>query len=212
MPKKQRFRNLATRAGSITKAGVARDPISIDQGGSVRIDLEALAAPANVYDADFAWVQERHGAISLFFAKQQVNASALRTRIEIRYAYEPFVDHLWKNSREFHERLKKYTTRFQKNETRDALDPAHMNADKEHSDWANFEVIAHSGTQASLDFFRLPTTGIARFVLSKSSSGLVVDPILRVNTTADELCRLLDMCDPIAERVKAFLPSAGDTV
>ena len=86
-----------------------------------------------------------------------------------------------------------------------------LRADKEHSDWANFISFAHHGTQASLDFFRLPPAGMARFATGSGAEGLIVDGILRVHTTTGELCTLLavvrDYCSPCAR----FLGAATRT-
>lgn len=206
MSKKDRERALVKAQGSATPARF--DPVSLDSDGNIRIDTSRLAPPASVYDADLAWAEERLGAVSLFFAKEHLSGKKLRTRVEVRYAYEPFVFHLWRNAREFHQRLRAFLSRFPAPaKTRSPASLTASEADREHSDWANFDIFSHNGTQACLDFFRLPPAGVARFASGGGSGGLTIEPILRVHTTTAELCSLLDLCDSIAERVRGTLPS-----
>jgi hypothetical protein len=64
-------------------------------------------------------------------------------------------------------------------------------ADRDHSEWANIETMAHSGTEASLDFYTLPASGIAKFMKGQGSSQLIVRPVVRVQMNIFELERLL---------------------
>ncbi|SRR6266545_4445226 len=200
--------NRALAEVSRGRPDIALDAVYLEGSDkNIHINPSKLSPPVNFYDADLAWAEERHGAVSLFFAKEHLSGKKLRTRVEIRYAYEPFILHFWHNSRDFHKGLREaYPSRFLPQEGMPRGSLTAMESDREHSDWANFEYICYHGTQASLDFFRLPPAGIARFLTSGGSSGLVVEPILRIHTTAGELCHLLDLCEPIAERVRGILP------
>ena len=125
------------------------DPITVGPDKSIRVDLSKLEAPHNVYDADFAWLEYGSDSVSLLFGKQDRNdSSQLRTRLEVRYSLEAFVRHFWQNSRTFHESLAKFVSdwRF----VAKSGDPSKMPAAKDHSEWANFEYIAHAGTEASI--------------------------------------------------------------
>lgn len=187
-----------------------RGAVSVDSSGkTLRIEWEKLKPPTNVYDADFAWAAERHGTVSLFFGKEHMSGKRLRTRMEIRFAPEPFVLNLWDDSVRFYNDLKarRANSLPPAPPTRAPEELMGFESDREHSDWANFAYIAHHGTQASLDFFRLPPAGIARFATTGGTSYLEPDPIVRVHTTVWELLRLLDVCEPIASRVRASLPT-----
>jgi hypothetical protein len=205
MSKRDHSRALLRAQGGATPARL--DPLSFDSDGNLRIDATRLAPPSSVYDADLLWAEERHGAVSLFFAKEHLSGKRLRTRVEIRYPYEPFAFHLWENASDFHARLRGFRSKFpQGGELASPESLTAREADREHSDWANFDILSHHGTLACLDFFRLPPAGLAQFARGGGSAGLVLEPILRIHTTAAELCRLLDLCEPIAGRIEALRP------
>jgi hypothetical protein len=187
---------------------VVQDPITIGPNKTINVDVSKLTAPSNVYDADFAWIEHRPGAaVSLFFGKaSRDDAGHLRTRLELRYAAEHFVHHFWRNSREFHERVRAFVDQWPTDEKRAGMDPATWPSAKDHSEWAGFEAMAHSGTAASLDFYLLPALGIARFQRNQGSAGLQVIPIVRVQMTVFELLKLLDSARPVAEAIAQYLP------
>jgi hypothetical protein len=185
----------------------AADPITVWADKSIRINGAALETPQQVYDADVAWVKRRLGAVSLFFGKLKLDGPPkLRTRVELRYSPETFVYQFWKNATEFNERVAKYLEKFPPNAERDALKPEALEAEKDHSEWANFDYLAHSGHHASLDFFQLPPRGVALFMQDKGTSALKVVPILRVQTTTDELHRLLNAAGEIVAELAPQLP------
>jgi hypothetical protein len=182
------------------------DPILIGPDNSVRVDLTKLTAPANVYDADYAWINHRPGEFSLFFAKRSLSrAEGLRTRLELRFPPESIVQ-LWPNTREFHDRVNKFIEKWPKNEDRDKIDPSKWDADRDHSEWANIETMAHSGTEASLDFYTLPASGIAKFMKGQGSSQLIVRPVVRVQMNIFELARLLESLASVVSDIKKYLP------
>lgn len=200
-----RTTRVMTRPSDVRSSGA----VTVDAEKTVRVDWAKLPAPTNVYDADFAWAVERHGTVSLFFAKEHISGKRLRTRMEIRFAPEPFVHNLWDDSVRFYQDLKaRGLAAFgAAPPTRTPEDLMALESDREHSDWANFSYIAHHGIQASLDFFRLPPAGVARFVTTGGISGLEPNPIVRVHTTIWELMRLFEVCEPIASRARAALPA-----
>jgi hypothetical protein len=206
MGKKTRTRQLVRAAGAGSSLERLPDPISIGPDGSLAIDVAKLGTPQDLYDADYAWPKRRGGAVSLFFGKANLDEpTKLRTRLELRYPIETFFHHLWNNSRDFHARIKEFLSRRPRDKDRDKLDPAKMKADRDHSDWVNIDYLAHTGTEAALDFFQLSPGGLAMFAQGKGASRLVMTPKVRVQTATEELCRLLDACEPIAQEVKEEL-------
>lgn len=190
-----------------------RSAIGAYQDGAVEVSAEGLKVhwaklrvPDHVYDADFAWIRVRHGAISLFFGKEDLDTpKTLRTRLEIRYPIEKFINHFWKNSREFHRTLKQLPT-WPVNPGRDLIAPMEMRALKDHSESANFEYMARYGSEAVLDFYYVPPSGIARLAQGMGAVGLRVDPVVRVQTTMRELLRLLDAAEPVVAEQIVHLP------
>jgi hypothetical protein len=197
------------RPAEATDLQIVEDPITIGPDRKINIDAMKLQTPSNVYDADFAWIVHRPGAVSLFFAKRSIGEkNALRTRLELRYPPENLVHHLWQNSRDFHDRLRKFIAKWPKDEERDQQDPTTWKAEKDHSEWANFETMVHAGTEASLDFYLLPPWGLAQFSKGRGSSQLRVVPIVRVQMTVFELGRLLDSAAEVVTNIEAYLPKA----
>jgi hypothetical protein len=188
----------------------AVDPITVGPDRSINIDLKKLAAPLNTYDADFAWIVHRPGAVSLFFGKAVVaeDRERLRTRLEIRYPPENLVNHFWKNSRRFHARLKAMVGTWPWDEKRDSERPQTWPSDRDHSEVANFESMAHAGTEACLDFYLLPATGIARFTTGQGSETLSVVPVVRVYMTVFELLRFLNSTEEVVAAIKQYMPTA----
>lgn len=202
----KKHEQLASRKGggvAANKLKLSEDAIQVTADGALSIDARKLEPPANVYDADFAWVRYRLGAVSLFFAKEDLNSKdRLRTRLELRYPVEGFLEHFWKNSREFHRIVREYVQRLP------AIPPVQRpaveswQALKDHSEWVNFSFLARVGSQSALDFFNLAVPGIAQFTKGQGTSGLIIMPVARVLTTTADLCHLLDSCEPLAEELQ----------
>jgi hypothetical protein len=183
------------------------DPITIGTDGTVFINTGRLGIPPNVYDATFAAVQRRHGAVSIFFAKEDpAKADSLISRIELRYPPEAFVLHFVRHSRKFHADIKKQLGAWLADTARGSLDIVKLPAAKTHSEWVNFDYLARSGTQASLDFFHLAPSALARFVQGQGTGEIQVIPKIRVLTTIHELARLLDEATAVAQEVRQTLP------
>lgn len=190
-----------------------RSAIGAYQDGAVEVVADGLKihwaklpAPDRIYEADFAWITVRHGAVSLFFGKQDLDTeNTLRTRLEVRCPIEKFVNHLWKNSRDFHQALRKLPD-WPPNPERENLAPEKWKALKDHSESANFEYIARFGSEAVLDFYYVPPSGIARLAQGMGGAGLRVDPVVRVQTTQREVLRLLNAAEPVAAELASQLP------
>jgi len=196
----------ATRT-AIAGQGVSEDPITLGADGSILINLTRLPAPDKIYDADLSWVRRGRGYVSFFFGKENVDdPSKLRTRLEVKYAPEAFVRHFWRNSREFHEKMRTQLQSWPQDPSLEVVDGARMPAEKDHSEWANFDYMARSGTHGTIDFFLLPAPGVARFIQGQGSSGLTLVPVVRVMMTVHELSRLLDLVDGMVDEVKKYLP------
>ncbi len=198
------------RPADRTESRLVEDPITVGLDKSINIDLTRVVAPANIYDADVAWVTHQPGRVSLFFGKRDLDQEArLRTRLELRYPAENLVHHFWSNSRGFHERLRAFVSLWPESANTAQAPVAKWEADKDHSEWVNFEAIAHAGTEATLDFYSIPAVGIARFRRGGGSASLTIVPVVRVNLTAFELLRLMDAVEPVVKEIEGYLPKKG---
>ena len=174
---------------------------------SISIDLSKLGPPQKTYDADLASLEHREGDVRLFFGKLRLpERSTLATRVEIRYPIESFYNHLWQNSRTFHERLRELAADLMISRSLDQRRLHELSADRDHSEWANFDYMGHSGTEAAIDFFHLPPSDIARFVRTGASANIALEPILRVQLGVDQLLGLLDSCADTLAEIEKYLP------
>jgi hypothetical protein len=173
----------------------------------IKVHWAKLRIPDKIYEADFAWITLRYGAVSIFFGKEDLDSpDTLRTRLEIRYPAEKFLNQFWKNSREFHERLRQHDNWSAGEGGRDGLVPQRMKALKDHSESANFDFMARSGTEAVADFYYVSPTGVARLAQGMGAGGIRIDPVVRVQLVASELVRLLDAAQPVATQLTSQLP------
>ena len=111
-----------------------------------------------------------------------------------------------KNSSKFREKLREATSKMQPDLSRPEADYRSLPTDRAHSEWVNFDHMARSGTQASLDFYHLSPVGLARYVQKQGSDGLQMIPRVRVLTTMRELLRLLDSAQHLAREIEPTLP------
>lgn len=184
----------------------AGDPITIGPDKSIKIDLSKLEPPPHVYDADNAWVVHSLARVSLVFGKKRLDdPGRLRTRLEIRYPPEDFVRQFWRNSRQFHTNLNSFVSKWSSVTEEGDLLP-NVQADKDHSEWANFDYMAFAGSLGAIDFYQLPASGIARFAQGQGSAWLIVTPVVRVLLTAFELAHLLEEAGRIIPKVVSYLP------
>ena len=184
----------------------AGDPVTIGVDKSVNIDLSKLQPPSNVYDADHAWVVHSVARVSIVFGKERFDdPNRLRTRLEIRYPPEEFVRQFWRNSRRFNESLKSFVSKWSSVTPKGDL-PPNVQADIDHSEWANFDYMAFAGSGGAIDFYQLPAAGIARFAQGHGSAWLVVTPVVRVLLTVFELAYLLEEAGRIIPEIVSYLP------
>lgn len=177
--------------------------VSMRVPGTIEIATARLPTPENTYDADFCWAVERLEAVSLFFAKEKLGHSdALRSRLELRFPRESFLQAFMGSSVEFRRKLREALgQKYEAKSMPAAVARQALPADKEHSEWVNFDLIAYSGSQASLDFFHLPPAAMAQFAQTQSIDFIKLNPIVRVLTTSSELGRLLAICETIEASV-----------
>lgn len=206
-PVQQHSRTLA--APTTAYQTKAMDPITIGMSDrSIRVNMALLPAPTNIYDADVWSIERQAGYVALYFGQLHGAATdRLRTRLKLKYGAEAFIVHFWKNSRKFHDDMRRQVESW-------PLDPLHvktqsvasMHSDKEHSQWVNFDYLSRSSSQGSLDFYHLPPSALAKFVQGQGSRELELNPVVRVLVTVYQLCEILDRCGELIEDVRKYMP------
>jgi hypothetical protein len=175
--------------------------------GSVAVNASKLDAPTQAYDADFGWIDYKTGRLSICFAKRNlVSADALETRLEVRYPPEHFLNTFWTNSAEFYEKLAKYVALWPNDALQTEKLTVSLPAARSHSLWASFAYISHSGTEASIDFYHMSTASLARYTQVKSTDGLRLVPITRVQMTTFELFHLFERAQSVIEQLEKDVP------
>ena len=193
-----------------SQAPVAQaDPIQISMADkTIHVNVGLLAPPPRSYDADMASVKRQHGYVALYFGQlEEGQQNRLRSRLKLKYTNEMFVHHYWKHSREFHNDLRKQIIRWKEDPLRvKPMDLSTLRAEREHSEWVNFDYISRSSSQASFDFYHMPPSAVAKFAKGQGSSELALTPVVRVLTTVHVLLDMLNACEPVVDEVRPLLP------
>lgn len=179
-----------------------------DQG--LFINTAQLETPSQIYDADVAWVERKRSGVSLYFAKLSYpdsNPPIFLSRLEVRYSLEAFQAHFWKNSRDFHKKMKDGPVGKELADRGEpAFSPSTIKTEKAHSMWANFELMSHSGGEACVDLYHINPRTMALFQRDKDATKMDLMSVARVLLSSVELLALLDSCDPI---IKSLPEKAG---
>jgi hypothetical protein len=175
---------------------------------SIAIDASKLEAPTNAYDADVAWVEYRPGRLSLIFAKRDRDeANFLKSRLEVRYPPEDFINTFWSNSTAFFERLRTYVGVWPREAREGAVRaPIDLPAKQSHSEWANYAYMAHSGSEASIDLYHLASASLARYAQNRNLEGIRLRGVVRVQLTSFDLLDLIDQLQSLVDEITRTLP------
>jgi hypothetical protein len=181
------------------------------EGDSIRLEVGKLPQPADNYTANLAWMERDETLISFMFGnRDRDEPERLKTRVELRFAAEAFVN-TWQNSKEFFYRIK---TAVQAQPFLEHAAPSQhprtMKTDREHLAPASIVVMTHAGSQAELTFFDLPSTRIFLFQKSRDFNDLDVTPVLRVFTSTGLLVHLLSEAETIDKEMREFVPMSKD--
>ncbi len=175
---------------------------------SIGIDSDKLEAPPVLYDADVAWIEHRTGSLSIYFGKVSRGAERLQSRLEIRYPPEDFLLTFWGNSLDYHARLNEYVMNWAPEARTRKPSAATWQTEKSHSEWVSLSAASHSGTEASIDFYHLSTSALARYARTQNTEGLKVRGVVRVMISTFDLWNLIEDARPLVPQIQATLPEA----
>jgi hypothetical protein len=177
--------------------------------GTLLLDWSKVEPPSQVYVAEHAAVKVHRGAVGMFFAQSRPGKTdRLLTRLELRYPFEHFYREFWKNSREFHERLRttmlKYAALAPKDEER--VD-ATGDADQIAFMCVNYNMAAQTGSESMMDFYHVSPRSSFQYERTRDLSMFEFDPKVRVQLTSWEMLHIMDECDAVAKVIGPQLPA-----
>jgi hypothetical protein len=186
--KRQQFR--VGRQGNALQRAATSPVIISEDGRSLRVSLGLLPAPENVYDGS--------------------DHTKLRSRLKIKYPNEAVLHHMWQHSRQYHLDLKEVMKQYPKDPLQiPASDISRLTVEsnKEHSSWANFDALARTAGQASIDFYHVAPPAAAKFVKSQDVRDLTPSGVVRVFLNLYQQFEMLEMLEGMVDDVKAMVPA-----
>jgi hypothetical protein len=178
---------------SMPPGPLAASPITV-KGRTFRVDTTRLEDPPDHFDADFAWAQLRHGAISLCFAKAKLgSAESFEIRLEVRLATDGMGASAVASLRKIGPSIERWVTRNAGlRYARPGGDLAQLPSEEDASLWADILRVTQYGNEAQIDAYQISlqqignaTTGAAKV------SRFDIAPIVRIYMTAFELHNLI---------------------
>ncbi len=201
---------IGPQGGTIQRS--AQSPVTIDTDKSVRIQLGLLPPPENVYDADTWWVDRQAGHVALYFGQfSGSDQKRLRTRLKIKYPSEALLHHLWQHSRSYHVDLKAVMANYPADPLQvPVIDISKLAVDnnKEHSNWANFDVMSRTASQAAIDFYHVAPPAAVRFMKSRNADDLTPTPVVRILMGLYQQFEMLEKLETIIGDVRAMVPES----
>lgn len=184
--------------------------VSIDSDKSIRLNVGSLPSPENVYDADAWWVDRQAGHVALYFAQfSGSDQKKLRTRLKIKYPNEALVHHLWEHSRTYYEDLKPLMATFPVDPLKvPVVDISKLTAEKEHSNWANFEAMSRTASQAAIDFYHVAPPAAVKFLNSGDVNDIVPAPVVRILMGLYQQFEMLQKIETMISDVRAMMPES----
>jgi hypothetical protein len=163
------------------------------------VDFRGVEVPNRAYFADYCDVQKGRVGYSLVFGKLEPGGGALRTKIEVTFPREMFLQLLWGTSRGIHSILEKLPLQ--------KLEPIDVNAntDKVQTFRANNLFMGLWGEDAVLDFYYMSPKAMGELSL-QSKVEAELEPVVRVAMDTPVLYEFLEKCRPFVEERSGASP------
>jgi len=139
-------------------------------------------------------VKARSG-YSFFFGKLVPGTATLRTKVEVAFPEDMFVQQVWRSSRSLHDTAR---TIWEKA----PLEPvtAVIETDKVQAFRANNVFMAMLGEESLMDFYYIPPSEI-HFVRSGQRSHVHMEPVIRVSLPSAMVYEFLEKCRIFIEKI-----------
>jgi len=213
MPKSNKHRPRELRLdrggqGSSIQRNSDSGVVSIEADRSVRVNIGLLPAPENTYDADTWWVERQAGHVALYFGQfSGSDQGRLRTRLKIKYPSEALVHNLWEHCSKYYEDLTPVIATFPQDPLRvPVVDISKLPTEKEHTNWANFDAMSRTASQAAIDFYHVAPPAAVKFLKSRNANDLIPTPVVRILLGLYQQFEMLQKIETIIAEVKAMMP------
>lgn len=167
-----------------------------ETGISLAVDFDRAPIPSDTYVADFCEVFRSEGDVVIVFGKIDFpSGKVLRNKIELYFAYQPFVYQLWRSTRRMHETLAK--TLEEKGAKAKDSSVLSSETDKVKTMMTNNALIVQAGGQCALDFFLISAKDL--WIKTRKGEALNMDALVRVFVSEQVLLEFLNRCNSIAQ-------------
>jgi len=170
------------------------------------VDYTKVTPPERSYYADYCDVRRARLGYSLFFGKLIAGTDALRTKIEVAFPEDMFIQQLWGTSREFHKALRAVAEKVSLPPTGQVTD-----TDKVQTFRSNNAFMGMWGEEALIDFYYLSPRDL-HFLRMGHPGDVGLEGIVRVVLGTPLLFEFLEKCRPFVEGKQpdiASQPEAG---
>lgn len=169
---------------------------------ALAIDYERVPEPEHSYVADYFEVHQAESDVLMIFGKRDFpSETELRNMIEIYFPFNPFIQQLWKSSREFQKTLEDAFER--KGKMAKVQGSLRKPIAKVQTLTANNAVIFNSGGQCVMDFLLIPAKDV--WLKTRKGDPLNVEAIVRVFVSEQLLLGFLMRCDEVAQDLRGSL-------
>ena len=197
--------------GAIQRSAVS--PVTFNASDkSIRVSLGLLPPPDNVYDADTWWVARQAGHVALYFGQFSGSERArLRTRLKIKYPSEALLHHMWQHSRIYHADLKAVIGTYPEDPLKVPvvdISTLPVENNREHSNWANFDAMSRTASQAAIDFYHVAPPAAVKFMQSHDTRDITPSPVVRVLIGLYQQFEMLEKIETLIDDVRAMVPES----
>jgi hypothetical protein len=171
----------------------------VDAGASqvlqLAVDFEKAEIPDRAYFSDYTEVVRARSGFSFFFGKLIPQQSALRTKVEISFPRESFMQQLWASSRKFHETVRATVAKMPPIEAITNVEET----DKVQTFRSNCVFMAVLGEEALMDFYYIPPSDI-HYVRTGQRHSVNLQAVIRISLATPILYGFLQQCGAEIER------------
>jgi len=164
----------------------------------ISIDYSRADIPNLQYDADYATVLKSRTGIVLSFGRLETGTSKLRSKIEISFTRESFLNQVWHSSRDLANTVKRTVA----DHTLEPIVPENLGTvEKTQAFRSNYTYMSVMAQEAALDFYHLSPGEVHQARLGKKSE-IYLQAVVRVVCAISLVQELLTVAEPFAKEIE----------